>query len=220
MTRLPVLLSFLLFLALAGTLAYWIPQWTAPPSRAVSSPPKSERVPIPGNAAASLFGGRLQGPALANVQLRGVVHAGRASDSVAIIVVEGKPPRAVRVNSEIAPGMKVKQILNKTVVVSGQDAERELTLPVFTAQESTVTVQPVMPPPTSVPQANAPGVVSPGPASSSGAQGVMTQGTANTQGSSGTQGSGMTSPPERLKMPAQGLPAPSPSGASSVPSNP
>ena len=220
MTRLPALLSFLLFLALAATLAYWIPQWTAPAPRAVSSTVKTEHAQIPVSAAANLFGGGSEGTAMANVQLRGVVHSGRASDSVAIIAVEGKPSRALRVNSEIAPGLKIKQILNKTVVVSDQGAERELSLPSFAAQESSVTAQPVTSSSTITPQANAPAVVSPGP-SSSGGQGINSLGTANTQGvmtqgSSGTPGSGMALPPERLRMPAQGLPT-APAGAGGVP---
>lgn len=202
MTRLPAILSFLLFLALAATLAYWISQWTAPAPRAVSSPPRTERAQVPVSAAANLFGGRSEGTSMANVQLRGVVHSGRASDSVAIIAVEGKPPRALRVNSEIAPGVKVKQILNKTVVVSEQGAERELSLPVFAAQESIAIAQPA-----SSPSTNTPAVASPGP-TSSGAQGINTQGATNaqgamTQGSSGTQGTGMASPPERSRLPAQ-----------------
>lgn len=222
MTRLPALLSFLLFLALAATLAYWIPQWTAPAPRAVSSTVKTEHTQIPVSAAANLFGGGSEGTAMANVQLRGVVHSGRASDSVAIIAVEGKPSRALRVNSEIAPGLKIKQILNKTVVVSDQGAERELSLPGFAAQESAVTTQPVTSSSTITPQANAPAVVSPAP-SSSGGQSINSPGTANTQGvmtqgSSGTPGSGMALPPDRLRMPVQGLPtAPSsPAGAGNV----
>lgn len=222
MTRLPALLSFLLFLALAATLAYWIPQWTAPAPRAVSSTVKTEHAQIPVSAAANLFGGGSEGTAMANVQLRGVVHSGRASDSVAIIAVEGKPSRALRVNSEIAPGLKIKQILNKTVVVLDQGAERELSLPSFAAQESAVTTQPVTSSSTITPQANAPAVVSPAP-SSSGGQSINSPGTANTQGvmtqgSSGTPGSGMALPPERLRMPAQGLPAApsSPAGAGNV----
>ena len=222
MTRIPAILSFVLFLAIAATLAYWIPQWTAPLSRAVSSPPKTEHVQTPVSAAANLFGGRSDVGSLANVQLRGVVHSGRASDSVAIIAVEGKPPRALKVNSEIAPGVKIKQILNKTVVVSQQGAERELSLPVFTAQESIVTGQPVAATPTNVPQASSPAAMSPGPVSSGGAQGVNTQGAANaqgvmSQGSNGAQGSGMVSSPERLRMPTQGLPAVPPAGTGSVP---
>lgn len=207
MNRLSATLSFLLFLAIAATLAYWISQWTAPSPRAVSSPPKTEHVQTPVSAAASLFGGRSDVGSMANVQLRGVVHSGRASDSVAIIVVEGKPARALKLNSEIAPGVKIKQILNKTVVVSQQGMERELSLPVFTAQESTVTGQPLASTPNSAPQASAPEAISPGSVSR-GAQGINTQGAthaqgAMTQGSSGTQETGMASPPERSRLPVQ-----------------
>lgn len=222
MTRISTISSFLLFLAIAATLAYWISEWTAPSPRAVSSPPKTEHVHTPVSAAANLFGGRSDVGSLANIQLRGVVHSGRASDSVAIIVVEGKPPRALKLNSEIAPGVKIKQILNKTVVVSQQGAERELSLPVFTAQESTGTSQPVASTPTHVPQASSPAAMSPGPVSSGGTQGVNTQGAANalgatSQGSSGVQGGGMVSSPERSRIPTQGLPAAPPTGAGSVP---
>lgn len=189
MTRLPVVLSFALFLALAASLAYWLVQWTAPVPRAVSALPKNERSVFPVSAAASLFGGRSQEASMAHVQLRGVVHSGRSSDSVAIIAVEGKPPRAIRVNSEIAPGVKVKQILKKTVVVSEQGAERELRLPAFAAQESSAAaVQPAAPPPVNALPANPPTAMSPGPISSSGGPG------AGTQGGSALQGGGMVAP--------------------------
>ena len=181
MKRMPLVFSFLLFLALSATLAYWSVQWTAPAPRAVSAPPKSERTTPPISAAASLFGGRSPGSAIANVQLRGVVHSGSLSDSVAIIAVEGKPPRALTLNSEIVPGVIVKQILNKTVVVSEKGAERELSLPAFAAQESNSTM----------PQASTPTAPNLPPANPSAALN-----TATSTGASGSssQGSGMTSP--------------------------
>ena len=192
MKRLPLLFSFLLFLALSATLAYWIVQWTAPVPRAVSAPPKSERTPLPISAAASLFGGRSPGSTIANVQLRGVVHSGSLSDSVAIIAVEGKSPRALTVNSEIVPGVIVKKILNKTVVVSEKGAERELSLPAFAAQESNSTM----------PQASIPTAPNLPPANPSAALN-----TATSTGASGSssQGSGMTSPsPARPASQSQG----------------
>ena len=181
MKRMPLVFSFLLFLALSATLAYWSVQWTAPAPRAVSAPPKSERTTPPISAAASLFGGRSPGSAIANVQLRGVVHSSSLSDSVAIIAVEGKSPRALTVNSEIVPGVIVKQILNKTVVVSEKGAERELSLPAFAAQESNSTM----------PQASTPTAPNLPPANPSAALN-----TATSTGASGSssQGSGMTSP--------------------------
>lgn len=171
MTRLPVIVSFLLVLALAATFGYWIPQWAAPPPRAVSAPPKGERIVTPVSAAASLFGAHSLQTSMLNVQLRGVVHSGRSSDSLAIIVVEGKPARTLRVNSEIVPGVKVKQILSKTVVVSEQGAERELSLPAFAAQEGTATIsQSALPPPANTLPANPPVGINPGASGSGGEQ--------------------------------------------------
>ena len=170
MRRLPDAFSFLLFLALSATLAYWIVQWTAPIPRAVSAPPKSERTIPPVSAAANLFGGYSSGHAIANLQLRGVVHATSKSDSVAIIAIEGKPPRALTVNSEIVSGVIVKEILNKTVVVSEKSGERELSLPAFAAQERAATApQASMPPMQTLPAANLPST--PNTAISSGASG-------------------------------------------------
>ena len=175
MKRLPVMVSFVLFLALSASLAYWIVQWTAPAPRAVSAPPKSERSMAPISAAASLFGGRASGSAIANVQLRGVVHSGSWSGSVAIIAVEGKAARAFATNSEIAPGVIVKEILNKTVVVSEKGVEREFSLPTFAAQEGNTTA----------PQANP----------SAGSNIGINTGTSTVASGSSLQGSGMTSPP-------------------------
>jgi general secretion pathway protein C len=183
MKRLPLLFSFLLFLALSATLAYWIVQWTAPVPRAVSAPSKSERTMPPISAAASLFGGRSPSSAtIANVQLRGVVHSSSLSDSVAIISIEGKSPRALTVNSEIVPGVIVKKILNKTVVVSEKGAERELSLPAFATQEGN----------TSAPQASVPPAPNLPPANPSAALSTATS--TGASGSSSAQGSSMTSP--------------------------
>ncbi len=187
MKRLPVMVSFVLFLALSATLAYWIVQWTAPEPRAVSAPPKSERTMPPISAAASVFGGRSPGSAIASVQLRGVVHSGSSAGSVAIIAVEGKPPRALTANSEIAPGVIVKEILNKTVVVSEKGVERELSLPAFTAQESNATVlQANLPPASNLPPPNAPAGMN---------TGINAGASTGASGSSSAQGSSMTSSP-------------------------
>ena len=182
MKRLPVVFSFLLFLALSATLAYWLVQWTAPVPRVVSAPPKGERTMPPISAADSLFGGRSAGSSIANVQLRGVVRSGSLSDSVAIVAVEGKRPRTFTVNSEIIPGVIVKEILNKTVVVSEKGVERELSLPAFAAQESNAIA----------PQAGMPPTPIAPPASLSGA--MYTGTSAGTSGSSNSQSSGTISP--------------------------
>lgn len=134
MKRLPTLLSLVFFLALCASLAYWLLQWLAPQPHPVAAPPVAERSLPPLASAANLFGGSAHGNTLASVQLRGVIRAGRAGDSVAIIATEGRPPRALKVDAEIEPGLILKEIHVRTVVLSDKGAERELTLPPFAAQ--------------------------------------------------------------------------------------
>ena len=134
--RLPAVLAFVLFVALCASIAYWALQWLAPPPRAVAAPVASERVMPPVSAAANLFGGAAKGGGMVNVQLRGILHAGRSAGSTAIMAVDGSPPKFYRVNAELMPGVTVKAIHARTVVLSDRGAERELALPAFAAQEA------------------------------------------------------------------------------------
>lgn len=132
--RAPAIVSFLLFLLLCASIAYWLLLWLAPEPRPVAAPPQAERTLPPVTAAANLFGGQPQA-GMANVQLRGIIHAGRAEGSVAIIAAEDKPTRALRVGAEVLPGLTVKEINARTVVLSERGLEKELSLPPFSAQE-------------------------------------------------------------------------------------
>ncbi len=154
MQRAPVILSFLLFLLLCASVAYWLLQWLAPAPRPLAPPPQAERAMPPVAAASNLFGGRVQGAGNTNVQLRGIIRAGRGSGSVAIIAAEGKPVRALRVDGEVLPGLTVKEINARSVVLSERGTERELSLPAFAAQEGGATLQSAAAPP--VPSAASP----------------------------------------------------------------
>ena len=134
--RLPAVAALVLFVALCASIAYWALQWLAPPPRAVAAPVASERVMPPVSAAANLFGGAAKSGSMMNVQLRGIIHAGRSTGSAAIMTVDGSPPRFYRVNAELIPGVTVKAIHARTVVLSDRGAERELPLPAFAAQEA------------------------------------------------------------------------------------
>lgn len=115
MKRLPLLLSFVALIALSASLAYWGLQLYQPQQRplAAAAPPAMPEPPI--DAAASLFGG--QAAALAtNYQLTGVIAAGR--DSAAILVAEGKPPQALKVGRELAPGVRITAVHPRYVVLS------------------------------------------------------------------------------------------------------
>lgn len=134
MRRAPLIASFILFLLLISSLAYWAMQLFAPPPRPVVAPPQSfsQQVP-PIAAAASIFGGRSSGKTMINVQLRGVVLAGRVKDSVAILVAEDGAPQPLRLEDEVLPGVKVQAIHPRYVVLSDHGVLREVSLPEFAA---------------------------------------------------------------------------------------
>ena len=189
MNRLSAALSLLLFLALCASLAYWLLQWLAPASRPVVAPPVAQR-PMPSlSAAYALFGGNPHSGG-ATIQLRGIIHADRSAESVAIIAVEGKPPRTFQVSSEVTPGIQLKEIRARTVILSERGADREVTLPDFSTLAATAqsgTDANALPPVATQPPASSltPQLPSePPPAVQGGTQGTTASGPGNT-GNSG-----------------------------------
>lgn len=131
MKRLPLLSSFLLFLMLCASVTYWALQWMAPATRPLVVPTQAERALPAMSAAANLFGGTSEVVSAIPVQLRGIIRAARPNESVAIIALEGKPARALRVNAEVANGIVIKEINVRGVVLSDHGVEREVRLPQF-----------------------------------------------------------------------------------------
>jgi general secretion pathway protein C len=128
MTRGRLVLSFLLFIALCASIAYWGLQLYDPPLRPVAAPEQSQAAAPRIEAAAAVFGGQASAPAT-NFQLRGVIVSGTPRESVAIIAEEGKPPKAYRVNTEIVPGVKVQEVHPQYVVISDGGAQKRVELP-------------------------------------------------------------------------------------------
>lgn len=130
MNRLPLAASFLLFIALCASAAYWAMQLFKPPVRPVAAPPRAAVADVRPEAAASLFGGRSGPTAVAsNYQLRGVIFSGSPHDSVAILSVDGKPAQAVRVDAEVAPGVKIKEVHREYVLLSDGGVTKRVDLP-------------------------------------------------------------------------------------------
>ena len=147
MKRLPLALSFILFLALCATLVYWGLQLFAPPPRAVSAPPRPAVYMPPSSAAAGLFGQKVaNGQSMTTVQLRGIILARRSSDSVAILVPEGGAPRSLRVSGEVMPGVTVKEIHPRYVVLSDHGVDREVKLATFAVTSPGLTENRALPP--------------------------------------------------------------------------
>ena len=143
MKRLPLAVSFVLFILLCASLAYWGMQLFKPPLRPVAAPPKAVAPEIRPDAATALFGGRAAPAQVAsNYQLRGVIFSGNARDSIAILSADGKPPQAVRVDMEVLPGVVVKEVHRGYVLLSDNGATKRIELP-DDAKSGGVTAAPV-----------------------------------------------------------------------------
>ncbi|HEX7635266.1 MAG TPA: type II secretion system protein N [Noviherbaspirillum sp.] len=130
MKRLPLIVSFLLFIALCASIAYWALQLFKPPLRPVAAPPRVARADVAPDAAAVLFGGRPGKVAVAsNYQLKGIIMSGAAGDSVAILSADGKPAQAIRVGMEVTPSVNVKEVHREYVLLSEGGVIRRVDLP-------------------------------------------------------------------------------------------
>jgi general secretion pathway protein C len=129
MKRMPQITSFVLFIALCVSAAYWAMQLFNPPVRAVAAPPRSEQ-PMPSlDAATNLLGGHATAVVASNFQLKGVVMASVPEESVAILVANGKKPQAVRTNAEVLPGVTVKEVQRDHVLLSDGGVIKRVELP-------------------------------------------------------------------------------------------
>lgn len=114
--RLPLLLSLLGLILLAASLAYWILQLYQPPQRPLAAAPLA-KAPEPAlDAAATLFGGQVAVASATNYQLTGVVSAGR--DSVAILVADNAPAKALKLGKELSPGITLAEVHPRYVMLS------------------------------------------------------------------------------------------------------
>lgn len=129
MKRLPLITSFVLFIALCVSAAYWAMQMFNPPLRAVAAPPRSVQAGPTLDAAAALLGGHSNAVVASNFQLKGVVVASNPAESVAILAANGKPAQAIRVNSQVLPGVTVKEVNKQYVLISENGVMKRVDLP-------------------------------------------------------------------------------------------
>ncbi|OGB27675.1 MAG: hypothetical protein A3I66_07375 [Burkholderiales bacterium RIFCSPLOWO2_02_FULL_57_36] len=140
MKQWPLVASFVLFIALCASIAYWAMQVFTPPVRPATAPPPAAR-PAPSlDAAAGLFGGRSNVAVASNFQLKGVVVSGNPVDSVAILATDGKPPQAIRANAEVMPGVTVKEVHRQYVLLSDGGVIKRVELPEEAKSDSNVTM--------------------------------------------------------------------------------
>ena len=129
MKRWPLITSFVLFVALCVSAAYWAMQLFKSPQRAFVQPPQSTRSAPRLDAAAGLMGGHSSFAVASDFQLMGVVVASDPAESVAILSANGKPAQAIRINAEVAPGVAVKEVHKGYVLLSEGGAMKRVELP-------------------------------------------------------------------------------------------
>jgi general secretion pathway protein C len=129
MKRWPLVATFVLFIALCISAAYWAMQLFKPLVRPVAAPPQTVQSAPRLEAAAVLFGGRSAIAAISNFQLKGVVVASNAAESVAILATGGKPAQAVKTNSEVVPGVKVMEVHPRYVLLFEGGVVKRVELP-------------------------------------------------------------------------------------------
>ena len=128
MKRLPIISSFLLFLTLCASITYWLLQWMAPETRPLIAPVPVERALPEMSAAANLFGGNTEAVNPQGVKLTGIIHTESANESIAIISLEGKPARELKIGAEVSSNLILKKIDRLSVVLSDNGVERRIAL--------------------------------------------------------------------------------------------
>ena len=128
MKRLPLIVTVLAVVLLSASLAYWGLQLFKPQQRAIAAPPPPPPMGINLDAAKGLFGGQVMVAAVSNYQLKGVVAA-RGDDSAAIISVDSKPAVAVAIGKEVLPGVTVREVHARHVILSEGGVNKRLDLP-------------------------------------------------------------------------------------------
>ena len=136
--RIPIL-THLVGAALASALAaYWVLRLVAPaPSMvAPTAPVASFREPEAG-LAARLMGDVGSGPVASslNVQVSGVFAA--ATDSSAVLSVEGRPPRAVLLGRDVAPGFRLVEVRPDGITLEHEGVRTNYVVPAPTLAKAT-----------------------------------------------------------------------------------
>jgi general secretion pathway protein C len=125
-----LLTHIVMFSLVCAVAAYWVIRIVTPqPSVApppVTAAPIRDPDPV---LAARMFGlvASAQRAVATNVQIAGVFAAGPSSS--AVLVVDGKPPRAYVLGQEIAPGTRLAEVRRDGVTLETSGGRQEVALP-------------------------------------------------------------------------------------------
>ncbi len=128
MPTLPRLLSFLLFIALCMSLAWWLMPLFSPAPRTLSAPPSSPFGAPNLSTASALLGGQTSLASNNQYQLTGIVRAQDTRDSVAILSSAGQPAMSVKIGTKIASEMSVSEIHADYVLLDDHGQTKRIAL--------------------------------------------------------------------------------------------
>lgn len=116
-------------------LAYWSVRLMTAPATPAPAPARAALLRDPDPAlAARAFGQVEQVAAIAgNIQLAGVFSAGK--DSAAVVAVDDRPPRAVLLGDEVAPGSKLVAVDPQGITLESGGVRRQLKVPAAPAAD-------------------------------------------------------------------------------------
>lgn len=165
MKRLPFIFTVAAVAALSASLAYWGLQLFKPQQRPIAAAPMAPAPEPSLDAAKGLFGGQIAVAVASNYQLKGVVAAGDGRDSAAILSVDNKPAMALAVGREVAPGVTVKEVHPKYVLLSEGGVVKRIDLASDAGPQNNPNLAPpsITPPPMPQPAAQPQPVVMPQP---------------------------------------------------------
>lgn len=127
--RLPLLISFVLFLALCASGAYWGTKLFKPKAREVVAPPPVAQAEIGIDGAVGLFGGKLVAAVASNYQLKGVISGHDPRRGIAILSADGQPSEAIPAGKKSSSGVEVTEVHPQYVMLNESGVAKRLDMP-------------------------------------------------------------------------------------------
>lgn len=128
-------LSFLLTLAIAAMITYWVLQFSSQnvTDESLVAVATSDHVartqPLDTGPIAGLFGASSSGKAPSEIKLVGVIAHGGKGQGVALLSVSGRPAMAYRVGQSVNSDMTLATVNENYVIIENSDGLLELSLP-------------------------------------------------------------------------------------------
>ena len=142
MKRLPLIINVILFAMLCAVLSFWGLQIFKPKIRPMQAPVSVDSYEPSVGQWGNLFGqAAVAEAAPSSYQLKGIIVAPQSRDSVAIIMVEGKPNFTIGIGKELLPGVKLQEVHRDHVIVSESGITRRIDLPAATPHSGIIPVQ-------------------------------------------------------------------------------